>query len=118
MQRWLRLALIGLLGSCGYQESEMRCDEAAAHLADCCGSANIAVECEYDFIEVTNRTYGPGLTLSESQCILAMSCASLQTTGVCRRAQSVPQQDLSESCGANSPTPISFNEGCRALVCP
>jgi hypothetical protein len=71
------------------RQDEVECEEAVAHMADCCEDFDrSAVVCRYsDYCGVSY----PDLRPSESQCILDRSCDSLREDGICeavvRRSQ-------------------------------
>jgi hypothetical protein len=74
------------------------CEDALAYLSSCCPDFHAdAVRCHhyddvYQHNDCGSYSYGhveeePALSLAESQCILAVSCAALPSSGMCARAQ-------------------------------
>lgn len=89
-RRGARLALFGLvlvitLGHCyGLREDELRCEEAVAHLLDCCpGFDPQSVSCTYS---TGCGTHLPELTIEESRCIDRTTCATILGSNICQRA--------------------------------
>jgi hypothetical protein len=87
--KWLVLAPVGVLllygaapgWASGFREDEVHCEEAKAHLLDCCDPFTGQLACEYD-----NRGCGttyPDLSVSESEEIQAASCDELRSSGLC-----------------------------------
>jgi len=83
---WLRLALSAaalstLVAGGGLRQDEIDCEQAVAHLQDCCpdfGTATIACVSSQG-CDVSD----PALSIAESQCILDRSCESLIASGLC-----------------------------------
>ncbi len=87
-------ALLALsLLTCGIREDELRCEEAVAHLVDCCpGFDAKAVDCY--FTSSSCGTVNTAYDIEESRCIAKLDCATLRANGVCSRAQSAqPNHD-------------------------
>jgi hypothetical protein len=83
----LAALLVGAVVCCvGIREDELLCEEAAAHLADCCpGFAVSSLSCSYN--SGCGSTTYPALSVQQSQCINGESCAALVADNVCQRAQ-------------------------------
>jgi hypothetical protein len=84
--RWIRLALGALALSTlvaggGLRQDELDCEQAVAHLQECCpdfGTATIAC--------VSSRgcdVSEPALSIQESQCVIDRACADLVASGLC-----------------------------------
>jgi hypothetical protein len=106
--RWLRLllgaaALSTLVADGGLRQDEIDCEEAVAYLQGCCpdfGGATITCVSESGCAPSQ-----PALSVTDSQCIVARSCAEVIATGLCdatRNLQS-PQQDQDGNFIANPP---------------
>jgi hypothetical protein len=75
---------VGVLLACGIRQDEFDCENAAAHLAECCpGFDAKAISCTYS--DACTTTY-PALDPAQSDCIRQASCESLRAAGVCDRA--------------------------------
>jgi hypothetical protein len=77
-------ALAFLLLRCGdLRQDEIQCEEAAAHLKNCCPSFNASrVNCKY--VEgCDGSTHPPLLSVETSQCIRATSCDSVVANNMC-----------------------------------
>ena len=86
--RW-RTALLAVgavlaLGQCyGLREDELRCEEAVAHLIDCCpGFDRASVSCLYT---TTCGVRYPELTIEESRCVAGAKCADILAGAICDR---------------------------------
>jgi hypothetical protein len=92
-------------GAGGLREDEFDCEEAAAHLADCCPAFDAQkLNCEFAH-GCESPDQHPGLSLAETRCIEAKSCSELVSSGVCERTKTrMPDVTL--------PAP-SFVEVCR-----
>lgn len=84
--RWLRLllgaaALSTLVAGGGLRQDELDCEEAVAHLQDCCPDfANATIAC----VASSGCTESdPALSIKESACVIARSCADVVATGLC-----------------------------------
>lgn len=78
--------LILLLSTCGagFRTDELECDEAVAHLVQCCPNVTAdTLQCVHvDGCETATR---PELDADQSECIRSRSCAVLRQDGVCDR---------------------------------
>jgi hypothetical protein len=95
-----------LVAGGGLREDELECEEAVAHLQDCCpGFADATLQCVHsDYCTHTE----PALFIDESTCILARSCDEVIQSGICQKTH-----DL-ESPG----TDFDGNVITHAAVCP
>ena len=98
-------ALITLVIACGgeedddqFREDTLTCEEALAHLQECCpGFDPAAVACRYYYSSnsgcgtTTENHEEPAFDLPESRCIRNKSCADLVGGNVCPRAQKAVQ---------------------------
>jgi hypothetical protein len=86
LTRWLLSGLLAgaalstLTGGFGVQRDEFECEQAVAHLEECCpgfdGRSLICSSgCGYEA--------GPDLHPEGSECIIGATCESLQTSGAC-----------------------------------
>jgi hypothetical protein len=67
------------------REDEFLCEEAHAHLTDCCpGFKTAPGVCEY--VDGCDESTYPALPPAESNCIRAKSCQELVDQGICERA--------------------------------
>ena len=119
--RYLRLALAALglstlMADGGLREDEIDCEQAVAHLQECCpGFARTeTLQCEYND---GCGTIDPALSIDQSLCILGESCAQIVSSGLCDRARNLPSPSSPEfplgSGGAGSGNGTS-----PVLVCP
>ncbi len=76
--------LVGVMLACGIRHDEFDCENAVAHLAQCCpGFDARTVQCSYSS---GCSTYYPALDPAQSDCIRGASCETLVAEGVCERA--------------------------------
>ncbi|MCA9596679.1 MAG: hypothetical protein KC776_25355 [Myxococcales bacterium] len=66
--------------SSGFRESELQCEEAYAHLEDCCGALHGAISCTY---EEGCAGQTPALDVVQSKCIRKLSCSEIEALGMC-----------------------------------
>jgi hypothetical protein len=78
------LTVFALRPSWGADEGGLECEEAAAHVADCCGTGRINV-CGVD--TGCDSEPPPTLSAADSACLLEHDCASLVDLGVCERLE-------------------------------
>jgi len=73
--------------ACGLiREDELECEQAVAHLLDCCpGFDARRLVCMYE--GGCGSTVYPSLPLEESKCLEALDCASIRAGDYCVRAQ-------------------------------
>jgi hypothetical protein len=86
-------AIVGAL-SCAFGHlDELECEEATAHLAQCCTGFVIPTTSYCTYVEGSEGCIGStpptptALSEGESRCIRQASCARLVSTGICARAQ-------------------------------
>jgi hypothetical protein len=83
-----------------FRQDELECEEAMAHLIDCCPSSDFRwVSCE--FVQGCSESTPPDLSPDESQCLRRLSCAEVRERGVCERVASRPtsvNEDEPEVC--------------------
>lgn len=77
---------IGAPLACGdMKQDELDCEEAVAHLQDCCpGFDARRIECLHSDGCTPER---PAISIPQSQCIRGENCGELVSSGVCGRAQ-------------------------------
>ncbi len=93
----LLVGLTALLAlTCGIREDELRCEEAAARLADCCpGFDPRLVDCY--FTSACETSY-PVIDIDESRCLSARTCEQIVAAGICERAQAAGRDDGRRIC--------------------
>lgn len=80
----LLAATVGLLVSRGaaLREDELQCEEAAAHLEDCCPALDVGqIDCVYH--EGCGSPSRPVLSPEAARCIRYLECDSLRRSGWC-----------------------------------
>jgi hypothetical protein len=87
--------IVGLLLACnGIREDEFACENAVAHLQQCCpGFTGSNIACIYEPPPVScggsdpvSQGESPDLDLEQSACIRAATCDQLRSSGACDRA--------------------------------
>jgi hypothetical protein len=88
--RWIRtaiacLGLSTLIAGGGLRQDELDCEQAVAHLKECCPDfVGATIACEFsDGCGTTD----PALSIDESHCILALECAALVKSGICDKTR-------------------------------
>lgn len=93
---WLRLlsgtALVVLLltgaeSAAGFREDEVQCEEAYAHLLECCDEYSSNLRCFYSQPGCDGATY-PDLDVAESRAVQRMSCSEIRASEYCSFAYS------------------------------
>lgn len=109
------LGMLSLMASGGLREDEVDCEQAVSHLDECCPGFTWAssLRCEY---------YGgcgtstPGLSVEESNCVMAMSCDELTARDLCTTLANLAQEDVYDY------DPFGYGGGTdttpRPQVCP
>jgi hypothetical protein len=116
-----------------FREDTLTCEEALAHLQDCCPDFDTtAVACRYYFKSTsgcgdsTESREEPAFTLQESRCIRNKSCAELREsfdyavggrTNVCKRAQAAIQYIDRKSTSSGGESTGSVHQT-HPPVCP
>ena len=111
------------------REDVLFCEDALGHLAQCCGGFDVhAVPCHYHDHRSSDGCGGssstdkesPAFSLSESRCIRAASCDTLNATGVCARAQAATAytETITSTSGYSSSPQTTGSESTHAPVCP
>ena len=106
------LIVIGVFvlpGAGSFTEAELRCEEVAGTLEECC--ADLVVEglaCSRQTGCAGETTRPPILTVEESDCVDTLSCDALVAAGVCERIEA---RQVRFTQGESDP----FAEG---AVCP
>jgi hypothetical protein len=96
LPRVLGLLALGAL-TCGIREDELRCEEAVAHLVDCCpGFDAKQVDCYY--ASTGCGTIYPVFDIQESRCIAATKCPQIVEDHICSRAQGAQPTDTARVC--------------------
>lgn len=87
---WLRLllgtALVlllpGVVPAAGFREDEVQCEEAYAHLLECCDEFSSSLRCYYSEPGCDEATY-PDLDVAESRAVQRMSCSEVRASDYC-----------------------------------
>lgn len=111
--RWIRLA-VGILGLStlvadgGLTQDQLDCEEAVSYLQGCCPGfrQNETISCQTE--EGCGTSTEPALSISESQCIVSLSCSDVVNQGICARVQNLS----SPTTGDGTTT------GSHPAVCP
>lgn len=68
----------------GSDAGEFECEEAVAHITDCCpGFEPRSVQCDYTFGCGDSEPGTPEITNPESNCILGLSCDQIRSKNIC-----------------------------------
>lgn len=112
-----------------FHEDVIWCEEAAAHLQECCGTAfdPKQIACVHYFEQdtgcgdTTTQTQDPAFTTDESRCLRGQSCDQIRAADICARAMAAGRARTSESSsnpdGTFSSSTSSGSVG-TAAVCP
>jgi hypothetical protein len=72
-----------------FREDTILCEEAVAHLKTCCpGFDSLKVECSYESGGCDSSDSFPSYSIAESNCLRAMSCSALESSGLCAQSES------------------------------
>jgi hypothetical protein len=69
----------------GLDEGELKCEQAAVALEECCPQALFAPDSCRQVSGCQTKTEGTLVTMAESQCLKDASCESIQAKDVCNR---------------------------------
>jgi hypothetical protein len=108
-----RLLLMGafLAMTGAIREDELKCEQAVARLVECCpGFVASNLECVYGSGCIA--TQYPAISMSESDCIVDLSCDELVDAKVCERAMNA------EPAIVNDPESGIPNQSRGPEVCP
>jgi hypothetical protein len=86
-----------------FREDVISCEEAVAHLEECCSEFRPTnVQCRYFFRRTegcigpdTTTRVEPDLDLRESRCIRDLTCDGIQSRGLCTNGQVSPDGGVS-----------------------
>jgi hypothetical protein len=97
------VAVIGLV-TCGpaLREDELQCEEAVAHLDECCPGFHPTVAQYCQFTYSTCGSDYPALRVDESECIRKTDCTHLREQTICERAAKANRSTL-ETDGSARP---------------
>jgi hypothetical protein len=111
---WLVGVLVALVCCSGnFREDEVRCEDALAHLVQCCpGFDPHPVSCVFSS---GCGTQYPALRVDESTCIESSSCDTLKMRGVCDRAQQARAIFTDRESGSDQATTMDSS---TLPVCP
>ena len=76
----------------GFREDEVQCEEAAAHLRDCCDDFSSNLACYYSSNGCDSPVY-PDLDIDESRHVQRMSCAEIRASDYCSFWYTNPPDD-------------------------
>jgi hypothetical protein len=72
-----------------FREDTILCEEALAHLKTCCPGFDFSkVECSYQNGGCDGSDSLPSYSIGESNCLRAMSCGALESSGLCMQSES------------------------------
>jgi len=72
----------------GWGQDELDCQQAVAHLTDCCPSFPASsINCESENQGELCAHTVPAFSVTQSQCITSEDCSTLRSSGVCQRAE-------------------------------
>jgi hypothetical protein len=66
----------------GFREDEVQCEEALAHLLECCDEFTSNLECYFSDPGCDPPTY-PDLDVAESRHVQSLSCSQIRATDYC-----------------------------------
>jgi hypothetical protein len=82
---WILVAAVwlclGVFRDAAFPEDELQCEEAAAHLQNCCAEGP-SLFCRFEEGEGCDYV-SPDLSPAESRCIRRLSCAEIRDRGLC-----------------------------------
>ncbi len=97
----LLLALVVGFGTSrgfGLREDELECEEAAAHLQDCCRNLDVGqLECEYEE-GCGGEPARPVLSPDAVRCIRKLDCDGVRSRGWCEPSLYGPEAQSIEGC--------------------
>jgi hypothetical protein len=101
---WPAVALGMLCLRCYKDDDQLRpdvlgCESAASRLEECCPTVSAAnISCGYAYSSGCGQSDEtlPGLSSDEVACIEQLSCAELQSRGVCTRARAIAPRSSRE----------------------
>lgn len=82
------------------RKDEFLCEEAVAHLVDCCGELKRTIDCANWAADVADwdelwwlggTVHHPDIDIYQSVCIRDSTCAVMQSAGMCERSESRTQ---------------------------
>jgi hypothetical protein len=93
MTSWMRRVLGLTVGAVGFltlsaevNPDELDCEQAVAHLAECCPDVRPSMFfCQH--VSGCGSSQAPDFTADDSQCILALDCNGVQAQGLCKKVQ-------------------------------
>jgi hypothetical protein len=107
--RWIRrgtavLGLTALIAGGGLRQDEIDCEQAVSFLQGCCPDwAGATVSCVQD--TGCGTSVSPALSIDESQCILAESCAQVVQSGLCERVKNLVSPSVDTLADASTSHP-------------
>ena len=92
-------ALAMMTMTCGVREDELRCEEAAAHLAECCaGFMPSILDCTFVPADGCSPPHEPSISIENSRCIDGLSCEQINKTDLCNRIVQAVQTNNPVTC--------------------
>ncbi len=99
--RWIKrvvcvLGVSTLVADGGLRQDEIDCENAISYLQGCCPDfTGETVACVHD--EGCGTITDTALSIEESQCIVAESCAQVVSSGICERVKNLPSPSLDQN---------------------
>jgi hypothetical protein len=110
--------VVGIGLACGIRQDEFLCENAVSHLQNCCqGFTGRNIACKYDD-QGCQETIYTEFNVDQSKCILAESCATLVSSGVCSRAAALPRSPPGSSCTCGTASNCNCPGQSSVTVCP
>ncbi len=82
----------------GFREDELQCEEAAAHLQDCCPGLDVSqLDCFYHE-GCAGESTGPVLSSDAARCIRKLDCEGVRRHGWCEPSLYGPETQPIEGC--------------------
>jgi hypothetical protein len=77
------VALFGMKAEGEFRKDELECENAVAHLQDCCGATFAPVDCTFVAGGCGAPDKPPQLSVAQSQCLQTLTCSDLERMGGC-----------------------------------
>jgi hypothetical protein len=109
--------LVGLLLACtGIRQDEFACEDAVAHLQQCCPDfTGSNIVCVYAAVaggcDTSGYSENPDFDVEQSTCIRNEACAVLRSSGVCERVAAIPKNS-GERGGYQDPASVPSLQVC------
>jgi hypothetical protein len=87
----LVIVLLSAVGpAAGFREDEVQCEEAFAHLLECCDEFTSNLQCYFSDQGCDSPTY-PDLDVVESRHVQSLSCSEIRATDYCSVTYAEPE---------------------------